>query len=70
MDSMKIIEKAIKENPELALILEVSARAQQAADLEPVKELRTTTDVAANPTTNQGVISLGCVLGDEGNLVP
>ncbi len=69
MNTKKVVDKALKENPDLALVLEVSARAQQVARLEPTKELQPATDVAANPITNQGVISLGCVLRDERNLI-
>lgn len=69
MDTQKIIKKAIKENPDIALVLEISARAQENEQREPTKELRPATDVAANPTNTQGVINLGCVLGNERDLI-
>lgn len=69
MDTRKIIKKAVKENPDIALVLEISARAQESEQREPPRELRPATDVAANPTNTQGVISLGCVLGNERDLI-
>ncbi len=65
MDTQKIIKKAAKENPEIALVLEISARARETEQREPAKELRPSTDVGMNPTTAQGIIYSGCVLGDE-----
>lgn len=70
MSTQKIIDNAVKRNPDIALVLEVAARARESEEREPVKELRTSTEVAANPTTAQGVICLGCVLRDERHLLP
>ena len=70
VDTQKLIEKAAKENPEIALVLEISARAREIEQREPAKELRPTTDVGANPTAAQGVISSGHVLHDQRDLTP
>jgi len=64
MKTLEIIDKAVKENPDIALVLEISARAREIEQREPVKELEPATDVAANPTKSQGIICLGCVLGN------
>jgi len=69
MDTRKIIAKVVKDNPDIALVLEISARARESEQREPAKELRSANDVAANPTSAQGVIQLGCILGDERNLI-
>ncbi len=69
MHTRKIIKKAVKENPDIALVLEISARARESEQREPAKELRPATDVAANPTNTQGIIGSGCVLGDERDLI-
>ena len=69
MDTQKLIKKAAKENPDIRLVLEISARARETEQREPAKELRPSTDVGMNPTTAQGIIYSGCVLGDERNLI-
>jgi hypothetical protein len=69
MDAKKLVKKAAKENPDIKLVLEVSARAREAEQREPAKELRPSTDVGMNPTTAQGVIYSGCVLRDERDLI-
>jgi len=69
MDTQKIIKKAAKENPDIGLVLEIAARARETEQREPAKELRPATEVGVNPTTAQGIISSGCVLGDERDLI-
>ena len=69
MDAQKLIKKAARENPDIALVLEISARAREIEHREPAKELRPTTDVGVNPTTAQGVICSGGVLGNERDLI-
>lgn len=69
MDIQKLIKKAIKENPEIALVLEVSSRARENGERESIDDLRPNVGVGANPTAAQGVISLGCVLGNERDFV-
>jgi hypothetical protein len=71
MDTQKIIEKAAKENPEIALVLEISARAREIDQRESTMDLKPVSDVAANPTAAQGSIHYsGHVLTDEGYLIP
>jgi hypothetical protein len=65
MNAQKVIDKARKQNPDIDLVLEISARARQIEQREPVKDLRPATDVGVNPTTAQGIVWSGCVLGDE-----
>jgi len=59
MKAEKIVNNALKENPEVRLVLEVSARARENEQREPAKELRPSTDVSANPTTAQGIVGSG-----------
>lgn len=67
MSTRKIIAEAIKENPEIGLVLEISARARENDQRELAIDLRPTTEVAANPTAAQGSIQyLGHVLTYEG----
>jgi hypothetical protein len=72
MDTQKIIKKAVEENPEIALVLEISARAREIDQREPTIDLRPTADIAANPTAAQGSMHYysGHVLTDEGHLIP
>lgn len=65
MDAQKLIEKAAKENPDIALVIEIAARAREIEQREPARELRPTTDVGVNPTTAQGIIGSGQVLHDK-----
>jgi hypothetical protein len=69
MRMKKIIGDAIKENPEIALVLEISARAREIEQREPAKELTGATSIGANPTTAQGVIQSEHVLKDKGDLI-
>lgn len=74
MKTEKVIEKAVRENPDLAIVLEVSARAREVNQREPVIDSTPSTDVAATPTAAQGSIHYysdsGHVLTDERYLVP
>ena len=70
MRTKKMITNAVRENPDIALVLEISARAREIEQREPVQDLTPATDVAANPTNAQGSIASGCVLSDERDLVP
>ena len=66
----KMIGAAIRESPEIALVLEISARAREIEQREPVTDLRPATDVSANPAAAQGSIHCsGHVLSDEGYLI-
>lgn len=65
MNTQKIIKKATKDNPEIALVLEISARAREIEQRESPQELRPSTDVGVNPTAAQGIIGSGHVLHDK-----
>ena len=69
MNAKQLVRKAVKDNPEVCLVLEIAARAREVEGREPVKELGATTSIGANPTAAQGVIQSGCVLKDERNLI-
>jgi|HubBroStandDraft_6_1064221.scaffolds.fasta_scaffold37702_2 hypothetical protein len=69
MNTKQALKKAVKENPDIELVLEISARARETEQREPAKELRPSTDVGMNPTTAQGIVYSGCVLSDERNLI-
>ena len=71
MKTQKMIAKAVRENPDIALVLEISARARESDQREPTMDLGPVADVAANPTAAQGSIHYsGHILTDEGYLVP
>ena len=61
----KTIDKAVRENPDVRLVLEISARAREIEQREPAKELEPSTGVGVNPTTAQGIIGSGHVLHDQ-----
>jgi hypothetical protein len=69
MDATKIIKQAIDDNPDIRLVLDIAARAREAQEREPAKDLRASTDVGANPTTSQGIVFSGHVLCDQRNLI-
>lgn len=70
MKAQKIIARAVRENPDVALVLEISARAREAEQRELPVDFRPATDVAANPVAAQGAVyGSGCVLTDERHLV-
>lgn len=70
MRAKKMIANAVRENPDITLVLEISARAREIEQREPVTDLRPATDVSANPAAAQGSIHWsGHILGDEGNLI-
>jgi hypothetical protein len=65
MDAQKTVKKATEENPDIALVLEISARAREIEQREPAMDLRPTADVSANPATAQGSIHCsGYILTD------
>jgi hypothetical protein len=69
MKAKKMIADAVRENPEIALVLQISAHVREIEQRESVQELTPATDVAANPTNTQGSIPSGCVLGNERDLI-
>lgn len=72
LNARKMIENAVGENPEIALVLEISARARENERKEPMMESIPAPGVAANPVVGQGGILhyLGHVLSDERHLIP
>jgi hypothetical protein len=69
MNVQKTIHKALK-NPEVNLVLEVSARAREIEQREPATELTPSTGLGVNPTTAQAIMGSGQVLHNERELVP
>jgi len=70
MKMKKMIANAIRENPEVAVVLEISARAREIEQREPVLDLRPPADLSATPTAAQGSIHCsGRILADEGYLI-
>jgi len=56
MDAEKIVQKAIKANPDIQLVLDIAARAREAEARTPPAELRPTTEVVALPTNPQCIV--------------
>ena len=70
MKTKKMIANAVRENPDIALVLEISARAREIEQREPGTDLKPATDVSANPAAAQGSTHCsGHILSDEGNLI-
>ncbi len=53
MNTNQTIKKALNENPDVRLVLEVAARARDAEAKEPPREIGAATEVAAIPTHPQ-----------------
>lgn len=51
--SNQVILNGLKENPEVALILEIATRARETQERDLPRETRVTTEVAAVPTYSQ-----------------
>jgi hypothetical protein len=49
----EIVKKAISDNPEIAAVLEIAARAREVEERTPPQEIRASTDVSALPTHTQ-----------------
>jgi hypothetical protein len=49
MDAEKIVQKAMKANPEIRLVLDIAARAREAESKEPIT-IGVATDITAVPT--------------------
>lgn len=62
--SAEKIEKALKENPEVRLVLEIAARARDIESREPPRELGAATEVVAIPTNPQCGVKSWSVLED------
>jgi hypothetical protein len=48
-----VIQKAIDENPEVRLVLEIAMRARDAESKEPPLDIGMATDIVATPTNSQ-----------------
>jgi len=53
MDIEKMVQKAMKVNPEMQLVLEIATRARKMEENAPPKELRASADVVAIPIKPQ-----------------
>jgi hypothetical protein len=53
MDTRGILKKAINDNPEIAVVLEIAARAREVEERTPPQEIRASTEVAALPAHTQ-----------------
>lgn len=47
----QLIQREMKENPEVSLILEIAARAREVETREPPQEIRVSTEAIAIPAT-------------------
>ena len=56
MDAEKIMQKAIKANPDIQLVLDIAARAREAEARTLPAELNPTTEVVALPTNPQCIV--------------
>lgn len=51
-----VLQQGIKEHPEIALVLEIAARAREIEAKEPPKEIGVSTEVAATPAHSQAIV--------------
>jgi hypothetical protein len=58
MNAEQMIKKALDENPEILLVLEIAARARDAESKEPPRNIGTATDIVAIPTNSQCLVPL------------
>jgi len=70
MNAQTILRQAEKENPEIALVLEIARRARELEELVPTQTPSMPPNVAANPVASQGAIFSGHILNHQRNLVP
>jgi hypothetical protein len=56
MNAKQLVQKALRENPELRLVLEIAERARQVESKEPPISIGVGTDVAAIPTRPQCLV--------------
>ncbi len=59
MSARKTVKKAIADNPEIRIVLEIAGRAREAEAKELPRELSVTTEVAALPTNQQRALNYG-----------
>jgi hypothetical protein len=53
MRAAEMVEKTLKENPDVRLVLEIAARARETEAKEPPREIGAATEVVAIPTNPQ-----------------
>ncbi len=56
LNTAEMIEKTLKENPEVRLILDIAARARETEGREPPREIGTATGVVAIPSNAQRAV--------------
>lgn len=56
MKTTQLIDKALKENPEVLVVLEIATRARQTEDRELPREIGVSTEVAVIPTDSQRAV--------------
>lgn len=56
MNATQLIDKALKENPEVLVVLDIAARARQTENRELPREIGVSTDVAVIPTDSQRAV--------------
>jgi hypothetical protein len=61
MNAQKLVQRAMKENPEIALILEVAHRARELEE-RAMQESPVPAIIGTNPVASQGVASSGHIL--------
>jgi len=65
MNAQTVIRRAVRENPEIALVLEIARRAQEFEQRGLPQVPTCIPNVGANPVTSQGVVPSGHILKDE-----
>lgn len=56
MDTAQVIKDALDANPDVRLVLEISARARDAESKEPPRSIGFATDIVAIPTNSQCLV--------------
>jgi hypothetical protein len=59
MNAAEMVDKALKDNPEVRLVLEIAARARETESREFPREISGSTEVAAIPCNPQIPVSWG-----------
>lgn len=65
MNAQRVVERAVKENPEITVVLEIARRAREIEERRPMPESPMPTNLGVNPATSQAIVSLGHVLNDD-----
>ena len=56
MKASNLIKRALMDDPEVRLVLEIAVRTRQAESTEPPKNVASTTDIVALPTNSQSPV--------------